>query len=214
MRRLSARTFEMTAGAHVWSPVEDARSVSAAEETPAPPETYRKAYLEGFEAGFADGDKEARRTLQEAQEAAQASVESAVAEKERWCAALTSLVAQFVQAEKEHETQMEALAVTIAFAAICRLVGRMHADNDLVAALCQETLESMHLQPVRLRIARADQASLEKHDLALPTIADAGLEPGDCVIETSSGGVEAGVEIQLRALLQALLKTLGRQDRY
>jgi len=214
MRRLSARAFEMTTGAKAWSPAEEASSVGAMEKAPSQPEIYRKAYLEGFEAGFADGDKEARRALQEIQGIARTTVESVRAEKERWCAALASLVTQFAQAEKEHETQMEALAVTIAFAATCRLVGRMHADNDLVAALCREALESMHLQPTLLRIAPADQVSLEKNELALPTVADVGLEPGDCVIETSLGGIEAGVEVQLRALLQTLLETLGRQDRH
>lgn len=87
----------------------------------------------------------------------------------------------------------------------------MHAEHHLVAALCREALESMHLEATRVRVAQADRASLEEESLALPVVADPGLEPGDCVIETPLGSIEAGIEVQLRALLQAFLEALGRK---
>lgn len=212
MRRLSAKVFEMAAGARAWLPAEGTGQVAGAEEAALQPETYRKAYLEGFEEGFADGDKEARRALQEAQGAAHAAEDAARAEEERWCAALAACSKQFVQAQQEDRAQMEVLAVTIAFASICRFIGRMHAEHDLVATLCRETLEGMRLEPVRLRIAQVDLASFEESGLALPVVADPGLEPGDCVIETPLGSVEAGVEVKLRALMQTFLETLGRKE--
>jgi len=209
MHRLSAQAFEMEAGARAWLPVEEANPVDAEEEA-SQPETYRKAYLEGFEEGFADGDREARAALQEAQESAHDAEGAAREGEERWRDALASLSAQFAHAQEKLEPQMEAVAVTIAYASICRLIGRMHADHDLVAALCREALESMHLEATRVRISQADQASLEEGGLALPIVIDPALEPGDCVIETPLGGIDTGVEVQLRALLQALLATLGR----
>lgn len=211
MHRLSAQAFEMTEGARAWLPAEGTNPAGAGEEVPSQPEAYRKAYLEGFEAGFTDGDRETRRALQEAQEAARATGEAALAEKERWCAALASLSMQFAQVQEKLGPQMEALAVTIAYASICRLIGRMHTEHELVAALCREVLEGMRLDATRVRISQADRAFLEENSLALPIVADPELEPGDCVIETPLGGIEAGIEVQLRALLQALLETLGRK---
>jgi len=211
MHRLSAQAFEMTEGARAWLPAEGANPVDTGEIVPSQPETYRKAYLEGFEAGFADGDQEARRALQETQETARATEEAARTQKERWRAALASFSKQFAEIQEKLEPQLEALAVTIAYASVCRLIGRRHADHGLVASLCREALESMHLDATRVRISQADQAPLEEAGLALPVVVDPGLEPGDCVIETPLGGIEAGVEVQLRALLQALLETLGRK---
>lgn len=211
MHRLSAQAFDMTAGARAWLPAEDANPVDAGEEVSSQPETYRKAYLEGFEAGFADGDQDARRALQEAQDTARAAEEAAHVEEGRWRAALASLSKQFAQLQEDLQPQMEGLAVTIAFASICRLIGRRHAEHDLVASLCREALDSMHLDATRVRISQADQASLEEGSLALPVVADPVLEPGDCIIETPLGGIEAGIEVQLRALLQTLLATLDRE---
>lgn len=211
MRRLSAQAYEVTAGARAWLPAEGASLIDEGEEVSSQPETYGKAYLEGFEAGFADGDQEARRALQEAQETARAAEELALAEEERWRTALASLSKQFAQVQEDLGAQMEALAVTVAYASVCRLIGRMHAEHHLVVALCQEALESMHLEAARVRVAQADQASLEEGGLALPVVADPGLESGDCVIETPLGSIEAGIEVQLRALLQAFLEALGRK---
>jgi|SRR5690242_8298997 len=214
MHRLSAQAFEMKAGARAWLPVEEANPVDTGEEEVSQPETYRKAYLEGFEAGFADGDREARVALQEAQESARDAEGAAREEEGRWRDALMSLSAQLVHVQEKFEPQMEALAVTIAYASVCRLIGRMHADHDLVAALCREALESMRLDATRVRISQADQASLEEGGLALPIVVDPALERGDCVIETPMGGIDTGVEVQLRALLQALLETLGRTGQW
>lgn len=212
MRRLSAQEFKGAAGARAWSPKEGASAAAAVDRASPQLETYRKAYLEGFEAGFEDGDKEARNALQEAQDAARASTEAARTEQERWQSALVGLASQFAQAQKEHQAQMEALAVTIAYASVCRLVGRIHAENGLIAALCGEALESMHVEPTQLRVAGADRTMLEESSLALPIVVDPGLQAGDCVIETPLGGIDAGIELQLRALLQTLLDTLGRKE--
>ena len=210
MRRLSAQAFEATAGAHTWAPVEKTSPADVTNEASSQTETYRQAYLEGFEAGFADGDKEAHRALHEAQEAACVAQKTAQMEEERWRAALASLSNRFKQSEQNLQTEMEALAVTIAYASVCRLVGRMHAEHDLVAALCREAFESMHLEPTRLRVAQADRISIEEGCPGLSIVAEPGLEPGDCVIETPLGDIEAGIEVQLHALLQALLGTMGR----
>lgn len=210
MRRLSAHAFEVAA-AKPWSPVNDACSLASG--TPSPQnEGYRQGYLEGFEAGFADGDKEARQALETSEAMAHATTVAAEAEKEHWRAGLVNLAEQFAAVQKVEREQSEALAVTIAFAAVCRLVGHQHAEHSLVASLCREALASMRVEPVQLRVAEVDQESLEKAGLALPIKSDPGLQPGDCIIETALGGIEAGVEVQLRALLQSLLETLGRKE--
>lgn len=211
MRRLTAHAFETAAGAKPWSPVSNTGSVAVGTQSPQN-EGYRQGYLEGFEAGFADGDKEARQALEMAQENAHAAKEAAEAEKERWQSGLVQLTEQFAAVQKVEREQSEALAVTIAYAAVCRLVGLMYAERSLVAGLCREALENMQVEPVQIRVTQTDHASLEKVGLALPIKADPTLQSGDCIIETPLGGIEAGIEIQLRALLKALLEALGRKE--
>lgn len=211
MRRLTAHAFETAADAKPWSPVSKTDFVMEGTQSPQN-EGYRQGYLEGFDAGFADGDKEARQALEEAQENAHAAKEAAEAEKERWRSGLVTLAEQFEAVQKVEREQSEALAVTIAYAAVCRLVGRMHAERSLVSALCLEVVESMHLEPTQVRVAQTDQTALEKVDLTLSIKVDPALQPGDCIIETPLGGVEAGIEVQLQALLKALLETLGRKE--
>lgn len=211
MRRLTAHAFEMAAGAKPWSPVSNTHPAMAGTQSPQI-EGYRQGYLEGFEAGFADGDKEARQVLEVAQENAHAAKEAAEAEKERWRAGLVTFAEQFAAVRKVEREQSEALAVTIAYAAVCRLIGHMHAERSLVASLCREVLESMQLEPTQIRVAQTDQPSLENAGLMLPIKVDPALQPGDCIIETPLGGIEAGVEVQLQALLKTLLETLGRKE--
>lgn len=209
MRRLSAKAFEMSAATRTWAPDEAtaakaAVSVASSQDSA----TYRQAYLEGFDAGFADGDREARRALEEAQEEARKTADAARAESERWRDQFTALAEQFAEARKKLDSEMEALAVAIAYAAVCRIVGKLHAERSLVPALCRETVASLPVQATQVRVAEIEKGLLNGAGLALDIVADPALNVGDCVIVTELGEIEAGIGTQMQVLLQALLVAL------
>lgn len=210
MRRVSAKTCNIAPISHSWMPVDGIGVCGAAAESSAETEKYRQAYLEGFDAGYADGDKEAHLALDDAQAIARAAEETARNEMDRWRGAVLSLTEQCAKVVDEQRAQTDALAVTIAFAAVCKLIGSKAAEQELVGALCREALANMRLEPVRLRVAASDMASLDPVVLALPVTADPALQPGDCIIDTPLGGRDVGAETQMQALLQALLAALGR----
>lgn len=210
MRRVSANTCNIAPISHSWRRVDGIDVGVAAAESSAETEAYRQAYLEGFDAGYADGDKEARLALDDAQAIARVAEETARNEMDRWRSAVVSLTEQCAKAVDEHRAQVDTLAVTVAFAAVCKLMGSKAAEQDLVGALCREALANMRMEPVQLRVAASDMASLDPDMLVLPIVADSALQPGDCIIETPLGGRDVGAETQMRALLQALLEALGR----
>jgi flagellar biosynthesis/type III secretory pathway protein FliH len=210
MRRLSAQAFETSAATQVWSSLDDFEPRDMPQNASEPAQAaYKQGYLEGFDAGYADGDKEARSALEEEQARACAAVEAARIEKDSWRAQLESLCERFAKAQQDVYVKSEALAVALAYTSVCRVVEQGYAKEDLVAALCRDALEHLSAVPTQLRIAPSDYESLQKVGLAMPIIEDPALHPGDCVIVTPLEEIETGIAFRLQALLQTLLETLG-----
>lgn len=208
MRRLSTHAFEMSATSRAWP--HERKTAREADSTAAESqvEAYKQAYLEGFEAGFADGDSEARKTLEVVQDAARTAMQEAEEERNRWRDQLIELGNRFAEAQAAQHPQMEALAVAVAYASVCRILGRAQAEQSLIAAICRETLASLHVQATQMRIAPTDEAALAATELPLEIIVDPGLQPGDCILVTALGEIEASIETQMQALLRALMVTL------
>lgn len=206
MRRLSAASFEVGTNSRAWLP--DCASVTQGMESGIQTEHYTQGYLEGFDAGYADGEREARKELESAQEAARLATQEAGLAQRNWNDQLVALACKFDEAHAALEQQMESLAVTIAYAAVCRILGKAHTEQKLMPTVCREALESLHLQATQLRIAPGDKASLESVEWPCDIVADPSLQAGDCILVTGLGEVEVGVETQMRALAGALLKVL------
>ena len=210
MRRLSALAVETSAATQAWSSLNEFESRNVPQKGEEAAQTaYKQGYLEGFDAGYADGDKEARSTLEEERATACAVLEAAQIEKDSWHARLESLGERFAKAQQDMYAKSEALAVAMAYSSVCRIAGQGYAKEDLVAAMCRDALEHLSAAPTQLRIAPSDYESLQEAGLALPIVEDPGLKPGDCVIVTPLGEIETGIAFRLHALLQALLETLG-----
>lgn len=210
MRRLSAQVFETSAAMQAWSSLEALELEGVPQDAGKPAQAaYRQGYLEGFDAGYADGDKAARGALEEERARARAVVEAAQIEKDSWNAQLESLCERFAKAQQDMYAKSEALAVAMTYASVCRIVGQRYAKGDLVAVMCRDALGDLRADPTQLRIASSDYESLQKAGLAMPIIEDPALKPGDCVIVTPLGEIETGIAFRLHALLQALLETLG-----
>lgn len=215
MRRFSANTSEVGAAHPVWPTVEEvasSHSVPAGIQAEVPADVYKKAYLEGFDAGHADGDQAARSALADAERDARSMAETARDAIQGWRERLCSLTEHFEQTEAKLRVEMEALAVEIAFAAACRLVGDLHAKRELIAAFCQEAVADLHLEPTQLRVSPSDHAALAEMCPAMPSVPDPAMRAGDCLIVTALGEVETGIETRLHAVLRALLGAMRRDE--
>lgn len=208
MRRLPTHAFEISATSRAWPREHRAECEADSTAAESQVEAYKQAYLEGFEAGFADGDSEARKALEVAQEAARIAMQEAEKERDHWRDQLIELGNRFGEAQAAQQPQMEALAVAIAYSSVCRILGRTHAEQSLVAAICRETLASLRVQATQVRIAPADNVALEAAGLPLEIVIDPALQSGDCILVTGLGEIEASIETQMQALLRALLDTL------
>jgi flagellar biosynthesis/type III secretory pathway protein FliH len=215
MRRLSAPDLQVDPAHRAWPTVEEAASIRNASreaDAQASAEVYKRGYLEGFDAGHADGDKAARAALADAEREAQTQAGAAREAVETWHERLSSMADRFAHAEGQLHEEMEALAVEIAFTATCRMVGELHTKRELVAAFCQQAVMDLRLTPTELRISPSDFASLAEHDLGMSCVADPAMQTGDCVIVTPLGEVDVGVETRLRAVMRVLLDTVRSSE--
>lgn len=185
------------AAAVVPSPVVDAAQ-----------EAYRQAYVEGFDAGQADGRKEAERENQETREQLQAALDEAQAERRHWQARVETSVRQFEETCQRQEAQVIALAAELALAAVTRIVGQLHAEDAAVAAVCRETLRALQPDAVQVRVHPDDGSALAALADTVEVVHDPSLRPGDCLLRSPLGDVDAGLHTQLRALRDALQAAL------
>lgn len=213
MRRLQAHHLEFAQQPRMLPRRDDVPAIDIAEPvSPSPDEAaaFKQAYLEGFEAGYADGDKEARRHWEEAESAARAATESARAERETWREQVAALTVAFADARARLEAGMEALAIEIAFAATCHLLGQAHVEQRLLPALCRAVLENARPGPLQVRVAESDLCLLSELGEEVDVVADPALRTGDCIVSTPRGDRDGSIETRLCALQTALLDTLRR----
>jgi hypothetical protein len=125
-------------------------------------------------------------------------------------------VAQKVDADLvQFESTARALIVDMALVAARVFVGEA-APVEAVRNAVGKALESLPLTPgMTLHVAGANAEALKEHVPATLKIAvDPNLKPGDCRLESDSGGVDGRLEVRAHELRQRLLAALldGRGD--
>jgi flagellar assembly protein FliH len=153
----------------------------------------------GLASGYDAGVEQARKEVESSAAALQARVE-----------ALLDAIDQRHRASLE---QVRSLAVDVAFASVCRILGS-HAVSvsAIVGCVTEQMAQLPHSGPVTIRLHPDDLrllADLAPSRLALgdgpiALQADAVLTFGGCVIETDSGRYDASLETQLRRLKSLL----------
>ena len=101
------------------------------------------------------------------------------------------------------------LAVEIAYAAVARLLGERHAQNDLIGALCARVVQDIPERPLRLRVSPDDVEAVSAHVRGMSVDGDERLSRGACVLETPRGRVVAGLAERLSVLRDTLLAVVG-----
>jgi len=157
----------------------------------------QRARDEGFAAGREAGERAAR------------------AELEEHLGVLCDLVQSFREALRKGIDGAEDVAVEIAFTAVCKVLGEAAPQAHGVRALVREAMAHAHAaEPLVLRVSPADHALLFSDadcmraitgDPKLEIVADQGIAAG-CVIETAGGMLDARLDVQLRRLMDTLIR--------
>jgi hypothetical protein len=116
---------------------------------------------------------------------------------------------------QQFESNARALIVDMALVAARVFVGEV-VSADAVKNAVGKAVENLSLTPgMVLRIAAANAEALKDHvPQELKIVVDPTLKPGDCRLDSDSGGVDARLEVRAHELRQRLLATLldGRGD--
>jgi flagellar biosynthesis/type III secretory pathway protein FliH len=145
---------------------------------------------------------------------AEAHAEGLRAGEARAAAALVAAAAARDRLLAGAERELAELAVAVAR----RVLGRELAAPGAVASLAAAALsEARSRREVVLRVSRADAGELRAAEGALGAVLeraplavreDPALAPGDVVVETEAGRIDARIEAQLGALARALAEAL------
>lgn len=128
------------------------------------------------------------------------------------------------QAEKMMETAMQAVEyienieetlVKVVTSAVRKIIGELDERERIVRVVRTALVSVRSQQKVLIRVCPADESAVREALAAmiasapggvsfLDVSADPRMKPGDCILESELGVVDAGLETQLRALENAL----------
>lgn len=164
-----------------------------------------RGHAQGHAAGLAEAEAQAAREQAQALGELRAQAEASLA--------------VFEQAHRAALSHLEASVGDVAFACVCRLVGRQAPSRLFVLGLVEEVIAGLRAEAiVRVRVHPRDlevlRALLTDRDLAAPglrvqalsmdLVPDESLALGGCVVETGAGQYDGGLESQMRRLHQVL----------
>jgi flagellar biosynthesis/type III secretory pathway protein FliH len=173
-------------------------------------------YRFGFDRGYTDGLRQARLELEAAAEQARTEWEQqarqvmeasqAVLQGER--DQVTSLAGKLADALVEDRRWAESMAVELAHAAILHVFGDKAMDRSLVAELCARARRDVGHDVVSVSVAPDDVAAVQSLVGGVPVTGDDALPPGSCVLHSQRGRFDAGLEMRMDQLRDALLTAL------
>jgi flagellar assembly protein FliH len=184
-------------------------------------EGFAKGCEEGRRVGLERGLAEAEVRSREALESLRVGLEAQASrrEKERDASRsellkdLDDLRGQFEAAAAACLERLERDAVTLAFEAVCRIVGEGSGQAGHVARCVRTSMQALRaakLLRVRLHPDDLERLSLSAEGKALirPSdavewVADQSITCGGCVFDTDLGSVDARMDVQLAGLRQA-----------
>lgn len=169
-------------------------------------EQARKDGLEQGQAKAAADYQERLSTEQRALERSRQAIADTESERRR---AFSALLDALQQQREQMLAEAEALAVEIAFRAICRLLQVRQDDRTLLGEVCNVAIQELGNSVIRVRIpqAAADLVRTATRP-GLEIVVDASLQPEQCLIDTLRGTSEVGLATRLDGLKHALLAEL------
>jgi flagellar assembly protein FliH len=198
-------------------------AVELIEETDIPEEQVPASELIRLQERIAELERTLPREVKLAREAGwrdgeQAGRETAAADLKPVLDRLARGIADIATLRPRIRRETESDLVTLSIAIARRLLRReLTVDPDAIQGLVKAALEKVQLRDVcKVRIHPEHQASIrrlvDRGDVlsALEIAPDAGLDPGDVVIETRRGDLDGTIESQLSEIERGFADRLGR----
>ena len=182
--------------------------------SPAAPvvELRQQAFDEGYGEGRAAAGAEARGELSAERQALAKERAALAAEHE----ALLGLLGAVREALERGIDGAEDVMVEIAFAAACKMLGETAVTEEGVRGLVREAAREIRSrEKATVRISHADYERIAAEPARLQRLAeelkvelapDERVALGGCLIETAGGTLDARLEVQLRKLIDTLVR--------
>lgn len=167
------------------------------------------ARREGHAQGMAEAEAEIARRVDAISAKLGAEHTARLQELDTRAQALSRLAEGLRAAQAVHAREAEDAAVEAAYAALLRVLGDKAADRSLMRDLCLQALQARGAGAATLRLSPPDAALMELDAADLQLVADAALLPGQCVLESSRGASETGLDVRLEAMKRAFLDGLA-----
>ena len=169
---------------------------------------FSDGYREGFEAGEADGLREAEvrfakleTELRDRHEKAEALL---LDERNRW----SELAASLASAELARAAVMQEDTFEMALLALAAVLGEGMGEGELLARLVTRVIDEYRSDALCLQVAEADLALLPAQINGVRIEAGAGMLPGSCALMTARGRIETSIKERLDTVHRAMLKAL------
>lgn len=185
-------------------------------ETTAP--GFEQGYERGLQEGLADAAQKIEQATRQAVNAARSEALAALdSERKRMESALAEHIAVTQRVLEQVQRSLavglrsiEEQAISLAFDAVCRVVGDSAASFGTVRSVVERTLSELAGKPilcVRMRPddlatlqAGADAQAMFPGFPSINWVADETIAVGGCVVDTATGTLDARFEVQLRNL--------------
>jgi flagellar biosynthesis/type III secretory pathway protein FliH len=221
MRRVQADSIHSQPLWQATSAAATARASTSAEGEAANVDAHRnrlqaeflQARKLGHEAGLADAEKALaerveqgvaalKQQLQAEAETLRTQVQARELELSHWLTALP-------EALRTAERQAEEAAVVATYSAVAHFFGERHAQGGMLRELCLEALRHVQGEATAIHLNPDECAAFDAPG-ELPVLADARLQPGQCRIETRLGHYDAGLDVRMDLIREALLSGLAQ----
>lgn len=174
---------------------------------------FDAARREGQAKGLAEAEAEVSRRVEAVASRLKAEHQAALEKLDARAGAMSKLAQGLAAALDGQARDAEEAAVEAAFAALLRVLGDKAAERHLVRELCQQALIARGAGAATLRLSPDDHAGLELEAVDLQIVADPALSPGQCILESSRGASDTGLDVRLEAMKRAFLDGLSRHRR-
>jgi len=119
------------------------------------------------------------------------------------------LIASINSSIEKYASESETVAVEVAFASVLRLLGDKFADRSLMPELCHAIASEYGHAAATLHVSEADSPLFESLKIGIEIEVDRRLKSGQCIMETSRGQFDCGLDVRLEALKKAFLSGLN-----
>lgn len=182
------------------------KAEAAADEA----EAFRAGYRDGFEAGEADGLREAMQRASVVEDELRHRLEAEelalATERER----LKALIEGLAATQRDNALQMERAAFEIALHSMMLAFGAMEEDRELLRRLIGKLAGDFRADVLSVQVARDDRDFLPQEIDGLEILVRDGLTAGSCVLTTARGQIETSIADRLSAIHQSMLEAADR----